>query len=114
MTEGLFVGTMERIVEADGKMQMITEEKPGDNDTWESAVNHGLSRFREMFYYDVHGGERGNNYIGSIMPGETATVHMLWVVLEEELGKLYLNLDTYGGGEFSESSLKIGYVDIRQ
>ncbi len=114
MTDVLFVGTMERIVEADGKMQMITEEKSGDNDTWESAVNHGLSRFREMFYYDVHGGERGNNYIGSIMPGETATVHMLWVVLEEELGKLYLNLDTYGGGEFSESSLKIGYVDIRQ
>lgn len=115
MTDVLFFGTMERITEADGTMQMAAEEKPGDNDAWERAVNHGLSGFSEMFYYDVHGGERGNNYIGSIMPGETVTVHMLWVVLEEELGKLYLNLDTCGGGsEFSESALKIGYVDIRQ
>ena len=69
----------------------------------------------EMSYYDVHGGERGNNYIASIKPGETATVHMAWVVTEEELGNLYLSLDTYGGVyEFSDSTLEMGYVDVRQ
>ncbi len=37
------------------------------------------------------------------------------IVPEEELGYLYLNLDTFGGSyEFSESSLALGYVDIRQ
>ena len=60
------------------------------------------------------GGERNNNYIDSILPGETKTVHMGWIVTEEELGSLYLSLDTYGGLEFSDSSLELGYVDIRQ
>ena len=68
-----------------------------------------------MIYYDVHGGERGNNYIECIPSGETVTVHMAWIVTEEELSMLYLNLDPSGGSyEFSESALKTGYVDIRQ
>ena len=47
-----------------------------------------------MWYYDVHGGERHNNYITNLKAGETATVHMAWLVPEDELGCLYLNLDT--------------------
>ena len=40
---------------------------------------------------------------------------MAWIVTEEELSMLYLNLDPSGGSyEFSESALKTGYVDIRQ
>ncbi len=114
MTDVLFFGSLACIAEADGRMQMITEEQPGENDTWEMAVNHGLSARKEMIYYDVHGGERGNNYIKSIKPGETVTVHMAWIVTEEELENLYLNLDTYGGiYEFTENSLQTGYVDIR-
>lgn len=90
-------------------------EEPSDGDTWTMAANRGLSAFYEMLYYDVRGGERNNNYITSIQPGETVTVHMGWVVTQEELGKLYLSLDTFGGGaEFSDSSLELGYVDIRQ
>ena len=70
---------------------------------------------REMIYYDVRGGERENNYLKNIQPGETKVVHMAWVVTEEELSDLYISLNTSSGGyEFSESSLKTGYVDIRQ
>ncbi len=114
MSDVLFFGDMVRISEVDGKMQIQMEEQPAENDEWERAVNNGLSSSWEMCYYDVHGGERGNNYIPSIRPGETATVHMAWVVTEEELGKLYLSFDSSGGCEFTDSSLKIGYVDIRQ
>ncbi len=117
MKDVLFVGGLPRISESGGQMQIgsVEEEKPGTGDEWERVINHGLSSFWEMTYYDVHGGERGNNYIESIKPNETVTVHMAWVVLEEELGTLYLNLDTSGGCyEFSDSSLEIGYVDIRQ
>jgi len=47
-------------------------------------------------------------------PGETVTVHMAWLVPEEELDMLYVNLDPYGGAyEFDEHSLNVGYVDIR-
>ena len=37
-----------------------------------------------------------------------------YFIIEEELGSLYLSFDTSGGSEFTDSSLKIGYVDIRQ
>ena len=115
MTDVLFSADLPRINEVDGQMQIVEEEKPGEGDEWESAINHGLSSFWEMSYYDVHGGERGNNYIASIKPGETVTVHVAWIVLEEELNKLYLNLNPSGGCyEFSDSSLETGFVDIRQ
>ena len=68
-----------------------------------------------MDYYDVRGGERNNNYIPSIKPGETVTVHLAKVVNEDELDKMYLVLDGEGNRlEFSENALKAGYVDIRQ
>lgn len=115
MTDVLFFGSLARIREEGGQMRIIAEEEPAPGDEWETALNQGLSDSREMIYYDVHGGERGNNYIESIGPGETVTVHMAWVVTQEELDTLYLTLDTSGGGyEFSDSSLKTGYVDIRK
>lgn len=115
MNDVLFFGSLPRIHEADGQMQITAEETPAAGEEWERAVNYGLSDSWEMAYYDVHGGERGNNYIPVIKPGETVTVHMAWVVTEEELGELYINLDSYGSAyEFSETSLETGYVDIRR
>lgn len=117
LSDVLFMGTLERITKKDGQMHMsmgYSYEEPKEGDAWSIACNRGLSAYQEMYYYDVFGGERNNNYIDSILPGETKTVHMGWIVTEEELGFLYLNLDTYGGMEFSESSLALGYVDIRQ
>lgn len=117
LSDVLFFGDLARIVKKDGKMQMLSSssyEEPKEGDTWTVASNRGLSAFWEMYYYDVFGGERNNNYISSIKPGETVTVHMGWIVTEEELGNLYLSLDTYGGLEFTDSALALGYVDIRQ
>ena len=40
---------------------------------------------------------------------------MAWIVNENDLDKMYLNLSTYGGNvEFTEGALKTGVVDIRQ
>ncbi len=117
LSEVLFFGSLVRMEEKDGKMKIATPEsyeEPAEGDAWSRAVNKGYG-FSEMPYYDVHGGERDNNYISSIKPGETVTVHMGWIVTEEELGELYLSLDTFGGAyEFSDTSLEMGYVDIRQ
>ena len=114
----LFFGSLARIKEEGGQMRIAAEgqyEKPSKTDTWTQASNRSLSHAFEMQYYDVHGGERGNNYIASIKPGETVTVHMGWLATEEELGQLYISLDPAGGAsEFTDSSLKMGYVDIRQ
>ena len=117
LSDVLFMGNLARITKKDGQMQMssgYSYEEPKEGDTWTYASNRGLSAFWEMYYYDVFGGERHNNYIESILPGETKTVHMGWIVTEEELNSLYLSLDTYGGMEFSDSSLELGYVDVRQ
>lgn len=115
LDEILFFGSLMKIVEENGQMKMYTGEASDKSVAWDGAVYTGLARNREMWYYDVHGGERKNNYITDLKAGETATVHMAWLVPEEELGYLYLNLDTSGGSyEFSESSLGLGYVDIRQ
>ena len=115
LDEILFFGSLMKIVEENGQMKMYTGEASDKSAAWDDAVPAGLACNREMWYYDVHGGERGNNYITNLKAGETATVHMAWLVPEEELGYLYLNLDTFGGSyEFSESSLDLGYVDIRR
>lgn len=115
LTDVLFFGTMQRMSEKNGTMHMKQEyEQPGAADVWTRAVNTGLSACEEMQYYDVHGGERHNNYIPVLKAGETVTVHMGWLVTEEESDTLYINLDTAGGaGEFTESGLLTGYVDIR-
>lgn len=74
-----------------------------------------VGRLGEMDFYDVHGGERNNNHIPVMKPGETVTVHMARIVNEDELDYLYLNLDIGGGEfEFTEGGLEQGYVDIRQ
>lgn len=115
LDEILFYGSLMKIVEENGQMKMYTGKASDGSAAWDDAVPAGLADNREMWYYDVHGGEKGNNYIADLKAGESATVHMAWIVPEEELGYLYLNLDTFGGSyEFSESSLALGYVDIRQ
>lgn len=114
LTDVLFWGSLMKMQEDGDKMHLYSWKQPEDG-AWDAITYAGNAAFREMWYYDVHGGERGNNYISSIQPGETVTVHMAWLVPADELDLLYLNLDTMGGVyEFSESALEIGYVDIRQ
>lgn len=115
LKELLFFGSLMKIVEENGAVRCYDGKVPGQNAAWDDAVPAGAARHVEMWYYDVHGGERSNNYISSLKAGETAAVHMAWLVPEEELAYLYLNLDTYGDSyDLCEHSLEVGYVDIRQ
>lgn len=114
VSDVLFMGSLVKMKENGNRMQMYYGEESPDG-TWDSVNYVGAAMHKEMWYYDVHGGERGNNYIAGILPGETVTVHMAWVVPEEELDLMYLNLDSFGGPyEFDAHSLMVGYVDIRQ
>ena len=66
----------------------------------------------EVGLYDVKGGERSNNYIDYLAPGETVTVHWAFAVPEEKLGEMYFDL---GNTCNLTSDLTDGYVtDIRQ
>lgn len=114
LSEVLFSGNLVRILEEGNQVRMYYGEEPKEGDIWDNAQIIGPAHYWEMWYYDVHGGERRNNYITNLKPGETETVHMAWIVSEEELEYLYLNFDTTGGYELDESALEIGYVDIRE
>lgn len=115
LSDILYYGELVKIVESENQMRIYLGEEPKTGDTWDVARSTGLAGKNYMYYSDVRGGEGGKNYITSIKPGESATVHMAWLVPEEELGYLYLSLDTFGGAnEFSGNALQMGYVDIRQ
>ena len=115
LTDVLFMGDLMKFVEDGDQVKFYSGEAAGTDGAWDAAEAAGAAHYVEMYYYDVHGGERRNNYISSIKPGETAVVHMGWLVPEEELGYLYLNLSPAGGAyEFDDTALAIGYVDIRQ
>lgn len=115
LNEVLFYGTLMKIAERDGQMEIYKGKASDKSAAWDEAVPLGAAHYEEMWYYDVHGGERQNNYITHLAAGSTATVHMAWLVPEEELGYLYLDLSTFGSaGEFNEEALDVGYVDIRR
>lgn len=87
-------------------------EMPTASDEWDYVVEEGLMLTAEVGAYDVHGGERGNNYIDTLKSGETVTVHAAFAVPADKLGEMYLNLDNTGN---TESALENGWmVDIRK
>ena len=115
LEELLFFGSLMKFAEENGQIKRYDGKTFGPSADWDDAVLTGAARHVEMWYYDVHGGERNNNYITHLKAGETATVHMAWLVPEEELAYLYLNLDSYGDSyNLCDHSLEVGYVDIRQ
>ena len=106
-----------KIREKDGVYEICGGEQPKEGDTWDTvqADSSSLEHGEEMAYYDVTGGERGNNYFDSIKAGETKILHVGFVVDEDALPYLYLNTGTSGSTYmFTEEDLEQGLVDIRQ
>ena len=104
------------IDETDGQY-LISHDVPGGTEDveYDSMLNDPMIGFGEMYYYDVHGGERNNNYIPEIKVGESAVVHMAWIVPEQDLDKMFLNLSGDANWDgFSEGMLATGLVDLRQ
>lgn len=87
-------------------------EKPAAGDEWDYVAEEGLMLTAEVGAYDIHGGERGNNYIDALKPGETVTIHEAFAVPADRQGEMYLNLDNTGN---TKSALENGWmVDIRK
>lgn len=81
------------------------------DDTCDEILNECARPYGEMPYADIDGSCSLKNYIPEIKPGESVTVHAAWLVNEDELDKLYLDLT--GDGIFTENGLKIGYVELK-
>ena len=89
------------------------EEKASIGCDYRELERVGFSQ--EVYLSDVAGGERNNNYINELKPGESVTIHFAFKIPEEKLGEMYLTLSNTGGVySYDETSLAVGYVDIRQ
>lgn len=115
MKNVLFCPSMMKLEKEGENYQIFGNGLPGTGGAdWDYARdNSRLMKGGEMSYYDVRGGESGNNYIPEIKAKETVEVHVGYFVNEEELPYLYLN-PRGGSSEFYEEDLATGLVDIRQ
>lgn len=109
----LYIGTLMLMNHKDGAYQIYhPQEQSGDD--YDRVIWDGVADAAEMTYssiYEDYG--NGGNYISSLKPGERIQVNMAWIVNENDLNKMYLNLNGDGGAyEFSDSMLKTGLVDI--
>ena len=111
----LYVGTLLTLIEENGKQQIyVPAEQAGegyDRITWDGVAETGEMEYKSVS--DNYG--NGGNYIASIKPGESVQLNMAWIVNENDLDHLYLNLSGDGAAyEFSEEMLKNGLVEIRK
>lgn len=111
----LYIGTLMLMNHKDGAYQIYhPQEQAGDD--YDRVIWDGVADAAEMTYssiYEDYG--NGGNYISSLKPGERIQVNMAWIVNENDLNKMYLNLNGDSGAyEFSDSMLKTGLVDICQ
>ena len=73
----------------------------------------GLNIDGGMQYYDSQS-DIGKNYISSLAAGESTQVNVAWIVNEEDLGRMYLEVSGYGASLNSPNADPIQLVDVRQ
>ena len=111
----LYLGTLMLMNHENGIYQICNPaELPGKD--YDRVIWDGVAHTGEMTYYSLSEGYgNGENYIASLKPGESIQVNMAWIVNENDLDHMYLNLNGEGGADrFEDSTLKSGVVDICQ
>ena len=111
----LYLGNLMLLKSKDDTYQLYIEnEQSGDN--YDCIHSSSVAKAFEMDYYSVQEAYgNGGNYISALKPGESIQVEMAWIVDENQLSNMYLNLSGNGSsGEFVDSTLETGIVDIRQ
>lgn len=95
-------------------------------ETEEGYTFYNRAEFRGYDYYDetMAGGKyyersdigNGGNFIPELAAGESKTLRFAWVVNEDEMNTLFLNLNTVNTSNrtFSDYDRQVGYVDIRR
>ena len=111
----LYLGNLMLLKSKDDTYQLYIEnEQSGDN--YDCIHSSSVAKAFEMDYYSVQEAYgNGGNYISSLKSGESVQIEMAWIVDENQLSNMYLNLSGNGSSsEFVDSTLETGIVDIRQ
>ena len=115
ITHMLYIGSLMLLNHENGIYEIYDPgEQSGDG--FDRVIWNGGAKTPEMQYYSLsedYG--NGGNYISSLKPDESVQVDMAWIVNENDLDHMYLNLNGDGAAyEFSDATLKMGLVDISQ
>lgn len=115
ITHMLYIGSLMLLNHENGIYEIYDPgEQSGDG--FDRVIWNGGAKTPEMQYYSLsedYG--NGRNYISSLKPDESVQVDMAWIVNENDLDHMYLNLNGDGAAyEFSDATLKMGLVDISQ
>ena len=109
-----FVSGLMSLEETNGTWKITYHDQEDENGVFGQYLGLSMIGACEMAYYDVTGGARNNNYIPQIKAGESATVHMAWLVEEEKLNQLFITLNNGTGYVFSDDILETGLVELRK
>lgn len=101
-----FFGWMQYLIEEDGVYRMYRYT----DDSYDYITDGNGTDDWEMGYYDATGVAKDNNYMLEIQPQETKIVHMAWLVTEDDLDYMYLDLN--GSGFLTEETLATGLVKL--
>ncbi|MEI3138366.1 MAG: hypothetical protein V8T31_01620 [Lachnospiraceae bacterium] len=75
--------------------------------------NGALSLDGGMQYYGSQN-DNGKNYISSLAAGESTEVNVAWIVNEDDLGRMYLEVSGSGADLTEEDAEQAVLVDVRQ
>ncbi|MBQ7060081.1 MAG: hypothetical protein IJM83_12415 [Firmicutes bacterium] len=113
----LFYGSLYTIEEKDGKYIRYLQPSPDGSSYNFISRSNGLvtdNAQYKMQYFDVayDGYGDGGNHISYLEPGESAIVHIGWIVDEETLPYLFLSMDPSGAISFDQGPAIL--FDLRQ
>lgn len=103
----VILGNLETLTNIDDSYKIYNRARVDGNPNTSYTVGSSVATTGEMAYFAPRSSD-GKNYIPTLMPGETTTVYMAWIVNADELDKLYLKLDASTFGSVED------FVDIRK
>ncbi len=111
----LYMGSLMLINHNDNKYTIYNPAEMSGSD-FDYVIWDGVADAAEMTYSSISENYgNGNNYIPSLKPGESITVNMAWIINEDDLDNMYLNLNGDGGAyEFGELTLESGIVKVEK
>lgn len=111
----LYMGTLMLLDHEDGRYR-IYDPKEQSGNGYDRIIWDSVAKTAEMTYRSVSENYgNGGNYISALKPEESIQVNMAWIVNENDLDHMYLNLNSDGAAnEFTDLTLRTGLVDICQ
>lgn len=109
----LYIGSLMTIAKQNDGTYTVYEDGETPGEGYDRYIGDGVARTAEMTYSSIQEDYgNGGNYI-SLEPGESVKINMAWIVNEQDIKNMYLNLNGTGCSyEFDDAIMENGLVYI--